>query len=114
MGLISRVSSRTYRKPHSDLKNIETRKMPRGRPKKPEIAAAKKAEEERIANMTQEEIQAEKDQAIEARAVEKAKKAQEKAERQAIFEAAAKAQREKVKNMSDAERKKFYAKNAER
>jgi len=91
--------------------------MPRGRPnkaKEAEMAAAKKAEEERIANMTQEEIQAEKDQAIETRAAEKAKMAQEKAERQAIFEAAAKAQREKVKNMSDAERKKFYAKNAEK
>jgi len=95
--------------------------MARGRPANKEKAAAKKAEEERQANMTQEEIAAEKDQAaeahaaeIEARAAERAKKAEKKAEQRAAFAAIGEAQREKVRNMSDAERKKFYAKNAEK
>lgn len=95
--------------------------MARGRPnkekaaaKEAEIAAAKKAEEERRANMTQEQLDSEKDKAIEARAAEKAQKELEKAERQAVFVAAAEAQREKVRNMSTEERKKFYAKRAEK
>jgi len=52
--------------------------MPRGRPVSKEKAAAKKAEEERQANLTQEEIEAEKEKAIEARAAEKAKKSSRK------------------------------------
>jgi len=87
--------------------------MPRGRPAK-EKTAAQEAEKERLANMTQEQIEDEREKAIKARAAEKAKKAEEKAERQAVFIAAAEAQREKVRNMSEAERKKFYAKNAEK
>jgi len=87
--------------------------MPRGRPAK-EKTAAQVAEKERLANMTQEQIEDEREKAIQARAAEKAKKAEEKAERQAVFTAAAEAHREKVRNMSEAERKKFYAKNAEK
>merc|ERR1712156_122500 len=113
MGLISRVSSRTYRNQtltsHSNLD-----KMPRGRPVSKEKAVAKKAEEERQANLTQEELEAEKEKAIEVRAAEKAQKALDKAERAEVFKAAAEAQREKVRNMSEAEKKKFYAKNAEK
>jgi len=88
--------------------------MPRGRPANKEKAAAKKVEEERRANMSQEEIEAEKDKAIAARAAEKAQKALEKAERQKVFEAAAEAQRERYRNMSEAEKKKFNAKKAEK
>jgi len=88
--------------------------MPRGRPVNKEKAAAKKAEEERQANMTQEQIEAEKDKAAEARAAEKAKKAQEKEERTKRFFAAKEAQQEKVRNMSEAERKKFYAQRTEK
>merc|ERR1712173_40496 len=51
---------------------------------------------------------------IEARAAEKAQKALEKAERQKAFEAAAEAQRERYRNMSEAEKKKFNAKKAEK
>merc|ERR1712178_198279 len=89
-------------------------KMPRGRPVSKEKAAAKKAEEERQANLTQGELEAEKEKAIEARAAEKAQKALDKAERAEVFKAAAEAQREKVRNMSEAEKKNFYAKNAEK
>jgi len=113
MGLISRVSGRTYRNQTLTLhSNLD--KMPRGRPVSKEKAAAKKAEEERQANLTQEELEAEKEKAIEARAAEKAQKALDKAERAEVFKAAAEAQREKVRNMSEAEKKKFYAKNAEK
>jgi len=87
--------------------------MPRGRPAK-EKTAAQVAEKERLANMTQEQIEDEREKAIQARAAEKAKKAEEKAERQAAFVAYTEAEREKVKKMSEAERKKYYAKRAEK
>jgi len=80
--------------------------MPRGRPKSEKSIAAK----EKLANMTDEQIEAEKEQ----RAKEKEAKRLAKIERQKIFTAGAIAHRAKVSKLSGPERKAYFAKNAEK
>jgi len=91
--------------------------MPRGRPANKEKLAAKKAEEERLANMTQDQIEAEqeqkekeKDAATEARVTAMAEAREKKAAKSAAFKKLGEAQREKVKNLDEVAKKAYYAK----